>query len=138
MPRLDYFVVAQGISVDQSTNSLSIFNVLEELRSPGFPILIPMLSAISVWIPEAEDDGRDFQCILRVTLPGEESRDIAHNFVIGRTRHRLIQRLQGVPIQRAGEIRMQLLLNGATMHDYVVPAIQDDSVPTSNVSSIPA
>src|SRR5258708_158386 len=129
MARLDYFVVAQNISVDQTTNAVSAFNIVEELRSPGFPVLVPSLAVLSVWHREEGDQEQDFQCTLRVTPPGEIPQDFHTNFRLLPPRHRLIHRLQGLPILRAGDIHFEILLNGAVRLEYIVPAVQDASLP---------
>jgi hypothetical protein len=73
MPQLEYFLIAESISVDQSTNRVSLFNVLEEIQCAplpaGTPAIpgrtgIPQLVAVSSWNLSPEDQGREFQVSL--------------------------------------------------------------------------
>ena len=128
MARLEYCIVAQNVSIDQSTNLVSAFGVLEEVRTAGFPLLIPSLAVLSVWHSEQGDQDRDFQCVLRITAPGENPNEFPFNFRLPVVRHRLVHRLQGVPILREGNIRFEILLNGVSQLERVIPVILDASI----------
>lgn len=112
MAHLEYFLVAEDVSVDQTTNRLSLFNTLEEFQTPGFPLLISKCCAVALWQKEPDDEGRDFQCVLRIILPTGQTHQLETNFRMANPRHRIINRIQGLPILAAGELRFDLLLNG--------------------------
>lgn len=130
MPKLEYFIVCESISVDRDTNRVSLFNVVEDLSAvpQGQPaIVVAQLVAVSAWNREPEDSGQDFQAILRIHPPGDEPRDFAVNFRMRQARHRLYMRVQGVPAQRPGELKFELLLNSrhAATHTITIhPAEQ--------------
>lgn len=124
MPRLEFFVVSEDVSVDQATNLTSVFSILEEVKAPAFPLLIFRCAATSLWCREPGDEGRDFQVVLRITTPGDEPREFPTNFRLDHARHRTVQRLQGLPIQRAGELRFEVLLNGEHKASHVVTVEQ--------------
>jgi hypothetical protein len=119
VPRLEYFLVAEDVSIDQATNRISLFNVLDAIRSP-FPLLIWKCCAVALWQQEPGDEGRDFQSVVRVTAPNGQIHQLETNFRLSRPRHRIINRLQGVPIHAAGELRFELLLNGQHAAFHVV------------------
>ena len=113
MPRLEYFIVSESIAIDSQTNRVSIFNVLEEIQSPGFPTLLPNTAIIAVWIAEAGDDQRDFQVVFSVAAPGEnEPRRFPVNFRIPQARARTVIQLVGYPVPGPGEIAFAVELNG--------------------------
>ena len=122
MARLEFFVVSEGISVDQFTNRLSLFNILEEVASPNFPFVLPSAVAVSLWMMEAGDDERDLQCMLRVTMPNVAKIEFTTNFKTSGRRHRVIQTIQGVPLNEPGVLRFEVLLNGehAASHEVDV------------------
>ena len=68
MPRLEYFLVAESISVDRETNQLSVFNVLDDLEL-SLPTQIPQLVALSSWNIEPHERDQDLQVMLRILLP---------------------------------------------------------------------
>ncbi len=117
MPRLEYFLLADSLSVDQDTNNVSIFHVLEEVTIP-LPGHIPRLVAISSWNIEPEERQRkdEFQATLRIHQPWEEKapkhKDLPTNFTAERRRHRICQYVTGVPVKEAGELEFEILLNG--------------------------
>lgn len=80
MPSLEFFLVAEDASADQTTNRLSLYNVFEAFQTPGFPLLISKCCAVAVWRKQPEDEGRDFQCILRLTLPDGQIHQLETNF----------------------------------------------------------
>jgi hypothetical protein len=124
MPRLLFFIISESVSVDQRTNKLSIFNVLEELQTVQFPALLPQCAATSLWFRQPGDEDEDFQCILRVAAPNDEPHDFASNFRMTRHRHRLVQAFQGLPVTAAGDLRFELLLNGTRVAEHIVTVIQ--------------
>lgn len=120
MAHLEYFLVAEDVVVDQTTNRLSLFNTLEGFKAPGLPLLIPKVCAVSLWRKEPDDEGRDLQSVLRITLPTGQTHQIESNFRMTNARHRIINRIQGLPITVAGELRFELLINGQHAASHVV------------------
>jgi hypothetical protein len=133
MATMEFFVVSEGVSVDKFTNQLSLFNVLEQAAGTDFPFVLPFIAAVSLWIREAGDDNRDFQCMLRVTLPNGRQREFTSNFTFNARRHRVIQRLQGFPIDKPGVLRFEVLLNGEhkASHEIDVIKISDTEQSTT-------
>jgi len=131
MAHMEFFVVSEDLSVDQQTNRLSLFNVLEQIAGSDFPLVLQSAAAISCWVAEAGDEGRDFQCMLRVILPNARQYDFPSNFRFGARRHRVIQRLQGFPIDEPGVLRFEVLLNGEhkASHEVDVSRINASDLP---------
>lgn len=126
MPRLEYFVISESVSVDQQTNTTSIFHILEELRFPRFPTGLQQCVATSLWLPQPGDENQDFQAIIRIRLPTGDHHDFPSNFRLGRTRHRLVVMIRGIPIPGAGDLTFELLLNGQHQAQHVVTVLQSD------------
>ncbi len=116
MPNLEYFLVCESISTDQETNRVSLFNVLEDLQvlAQGHAgILLSQLIAVSCWNHEPDDEGKDFQQIVRIHSPGStEPKDFPVNFQMERPRQRISVRFQGMPKLQPGPLKFELLLNG--------------------------
>ena len=126
MARLEFFVVSESVSIDQQTNRLSLFNVLKQVGSTNFPKVLPFALAISLWIAEAGDDVRDFQCTLRIILPNGDRHELASNFKFRARRHRVIQRVEGIPLSGVGVLRFEVLLNGEHAASHEVDVSQKD------------
>jgi hypothetical protein len=121
MPHLEFFIVAQEISIDQSTNQASVFSILEEIQTANFPIIFQKIAVLSTWRAEAGDRERDWQVILRVIQPNGEHSDFTSNFrFTGSPRHRVVQRFIGLPINMEGDLRFELLLNGEHAAEHIV------------------
>jgi hypothetical protein len=135
MPNLEFFVIAESVSVDQSTNRLSLFNILEELQqveiTPGmeFPrgvLPFPQLVAATSWIVENEEHDRRYRVNLRLHPPGGgESVDLGQlEFLAERRRQRLLQIVVGCPICGPGEMRFEVLLDGVHKANHFVTVSQ--------------
>jgi hypothetical protein len=120
MARLEFFVVAEDISIDQTTNHASVFNILEAVRALGFPANVPKCVALSLWLLEEGDEERDFQTVLEITPPNGETHRVETNFRMARPRHRIINRVQGIPVEGPGELRFAVSLNGVHKATHVV------------------
>jgi hypothetical protein len=113
MPKLEYFVVSESVSVDQTTNRVSLFNVLEDVRSPEFPVTIPQIVATTAWNREPSDGDIDYQTMLRVYPPGEEApKEFPLNFKIEHDRLRHFHFISSLTIQQPGELKFEILING--------------------------
>lgn len=132
MPHLEYFLVAESVSVDQVTNRVSIFNVVEEVTIPNFPCKLPNLVAVAMWEAKEGDADRDFQAGIVFSLPGGEKLDeFGQNFRIPGRRIRTMAYFQGLPVKEPGTIRVDLSLNGdpKASHTIDVIAAKDQADP---------
>ena len=120
MPALEYFLVAESLAVDQSTNRASVFNIIDELAASSFPVVVPQMAAICAWNMSADDEGQDFQAVVRIMSPGEELREQRVNFLGQHRRSRLIFRVFGLPIAREGDLRFEVELNGQYQASHTV------------------
>lgn len=134
MPKLEYFLVCESVSIDRDTNRVSHFHVLEELRpvqaeQPGH--ILAQLAAVCCWYEEPDDAGKDFQALLRLHTPDGSSRDFTLNFRMKSRRQRLVFHLQGIPPVTPGELRFEILLNDRHMAEHIVtvhsPVKSEDS-----------
>jgi hypothetical protein len=131
MPKLEYFLVSESISVDREQNAVSIFNILEEVAIPNAGFRgIPKLVALSSWIFEPEDIGQDFQVTVKVVLPGvagpEIIKEFPINFTAPKARQRIYHRISGLPLKAAGDVVFQLLLNGEHQASHTITVRQDE------------
>lgn len=112
MPTLEYFLVAESVSVDQTTNRISFFNVLEEAHTSKFPIVIPLLTAVAAWNEEEGDRDCDFQTTIIFPLPNGKNQELSQNFRMTRPRHRTIANVVGLSITQPGIVKLEIRLNG--------------------------
>ena len=115
MPRLEYYLVSEDVSVDQSTGRLSIFNVLDDVEFDEFPAVIPKLVIVACWIAEQEeiDEHLDCQAQIQFEMPGgEPGKSFNANFTVDQKRQKILYRIGFVPIQQSGIVRISLSLSG--------------------------
>lgn len=110
MPDLEYFVVAESVSIDRDTNRVSLFNVVEEIVAS--PVPFPVV-AVSGWNLTAEEQrGADLQAGVRITKPGGQVLGPYPVNFAGRTfRHRIVHRF-AVPFDVPSEWLFEILMNG--------------------------
>lgn len=121
MPHLEYFLVCESVSVDQETNQISLFNVLEGAQGRSFPVHIIKLAAVSAWNREPGEEDTDHQVVLRVQVPGEEQvRDMRVNIRLSQPRHRVIHRIENIRINQPGDLIFKILINEETRAHHVI------------------
>jgi hypothetical protein len=125
--RLEYFLIAEDAVIDQRTNNVSIFNVLEQINVSTLPITLPKIAAVTLWEAQEGDAENDFQAKLLVHMPRGQTHEVASNFNMRRDRHRIIQYLGGLAIQESGRIRFEMLLNGIHAADHFLTVTVEDS-----------
>ncbi len=124
MAKLEYFLVAQGASVDQQTNNVTLFNVIDEMRFSKFPSVFPQLVAVSSWNAEPGDADRDFQVGVRVIGAGADPINFQRNMRIPGRRARVLLYFQGIPVKAPGELVFELLLDGQHKASHLIDVTQ--------------
>lgn len=66
MPQLEYFLVSQDYAIDQFTNRVCIFNIVENIEISQFPNTMSV-TAISAWNRVGGEEGQNFQLVLAAT-----------------------------------------------------------------------
>ncbi|MBI2388486.1 MAG: hypothetical protein HYV09_02615 [Deltaproteobacteria bacterium] len=129
MPTVEYFLVAESVSVDQTSNAVSVFNILEELRPARFPASLPLVVIVCALAIDATELGAEIDVTVRVRRTSGQVDELPASFKATGRRHRQISRLQGLPIEQPGELRFDLLVNGRLLASYVV-IVTSDTRPT--------
>ncbi len=138
MARLEYFIVSKSSSVDISTNEVSAFEILEEIHVENFPFIYPGCVAITVLRPEEGDEEKDFQGRLCVTLPSGETNENRVNFRMTSVRHRLIQRIVGLPLTEAGILKFEIKVNDEHFAEHIVDIHHSRPLDTTGSAVAPA
>ncbi|MEO1594519.1 MAG: hypothetical protein AAFS02_04665 [Pseudomonadota bacterium] len=120
MARLEFFVVAESVSIDMQTNRASVFNILENFNPSVFPFTVHSISTMTLWIQEDGDADTDFQMVLKVTTPSGAEVELPTNFKIPERRHRLVNNLVGLTIDGPGDLVFEIRLNGEHFASHTV------------------
>lgn len=99
------------------TNTMSVFEVLEEIHvdDPNPQLILGRCVAVALWMQEEDDaPGQDLQQMLTITQPNGDTREFPTNFSFKSTsaRHRIMNRMEGLPVNGLGQLRFELSLNG--------------------------
>jgi hypothetical protein len=120
--RLRLAFVAENIIRDAATNSVSAFNIVDELSAHGFPLLVPKLSAVVV-LSRENGDAEAHELILQVTLNGQPLNQFSLklNFQ-GVLLTRGIMLFQGFVVPQPGHVAFEFSLNGKPLTKYELEA----------------
>jgi len=121
MPKLEYFLLCESISVDQETNRVSLFNVLDDLHlakppkegdsKPAF--ILNQFVAVAVFNRQPEDGDKDFEACLKYNLPDNTHKEHKLKFKMERNRQRIVMRFVGMPpVAKDGLLSFDLSVNG--------------------------
>jgi hypothetical protein len=130
--KVQFSVCAQSIAIDQLTSRLSIFNVLDQINLPAFPVFIPELTFVALVRREQERDDEQFKCHLTVTQQGRQAAEADSPIgFFNASVARLIFNFSGLAIHTPGEISFNLTLPGEEIHTLTIPVNQVGSVASS-------
>lgn len=135
MPKLEYFLLCESVSVDQDTNRISLFNVLEDFQiaSPDTNGKTPLcflgqFVAVALFNREPDDGEKDFEACLRFNMPDDKHSEHRIAFRMDRNRQRLLLRFVGMPpVDKDGVLRFELLLDGTRCASHTVHLSTDTS-----------
>lgn len=127
MPKLEYFLVAESVSIDSDRNQVSVFNILEEVSIPNSgPKVVPQLVALASWIITPEDEGKDFQVSIELVGPRPDcpfNSKFSLNFTARCKRQRTQMYLALMPIEQVGDTLFYLKLNGKREASHVLTVL---------------
>lgn len=136
MPRLEYFLLAESVSVDKGTGLVSIFNVLNEfvVEDETPPFVLPKLVAISGWLSTPEEISRrtDSHIKLEFKLPGLDDRVPFRGNLKSSSRHQHINfGFREIPLMSTGDLIAYLYVDDKQVATHTVTVrtrVGDDEV----------
>lgn len=107
-----YMLCADGIVIDRRTNNVSLFNVVEEINSVGFPLLINKLYAICLMNREVHDEDMtdahfEFKLDNKVLLKAKTNINFQQKH-----RTRVVLEVSGLILPVPGTLKVSLLREG--------------------------
>jgi hypothetical protein len=117
---LALLVVGDGCSIDRGTNRASVFNLLEEIPTPTFPIAIYAVSVFTLWIREEGEPDTDAQ--LRVFLNEVQLRQTPLPLRFeGTSRCRNVTNILGLVLSGPGTLHFDVLLIDRVVGTWKIP-----------------
>jgi hypothetical protein len=110
--------------VDVRTNVLSLFNVLDEISTVGFPAAIPKLTAIAL-LARTQDEPQEAGTKLVATMNNQNLFEFAWPLEFkGRLKSRAVADLQGVVIPGPGTLRLGLWKDDSEIAFWNIDIVQ--------------
>lgn len=102
------FICANGLSVDQRSNTLSIFNILEEINAPSFPMVVPYMVLVGMLSRGPDEPNTVNDLVLSMDVDGDRFFQGALNAADFQQKlnSRLVIDMQGVVVPKAGMMRV--------------------------------
>jgi hypothetical protein len=114
------FLCAESVVVDAQSHAASLFNLLERLTAPRFPVALQKL-AVFARVERGVDDPASVPCEIHVYLGDEQlaGRQVTLDFG-EHLRTRLILNISSLKIPRPGALRVVALVFGAPVASYEI------------------
>ena len=121
MIRVRILLAADSVVRDASTNRLSVFNIHEQFRPTGFPVLVPRFTVLAV-LDREPGDPETVPCRLKIVLEPDVLFDqpVEVNFS-GENLTRALMEFQGLLVPRPGALRVAFEVAGAATETYPMP-----------------
>lgn len=118
--RVATFVCSESCALDQSSNRVSIFHIMDGINATAFPVTIRGMSLYILWERD-EHDPVVFQYSVRIMLGTEQlARLTAQGDFKGHTRARVIGTIQGFRLPRAGRISVVIEAGGTKLANWEI------------------
>ena len=108
MIRAKLFVCSEGASVDARNNTISAFHILEQVNTPGFPVVLPKICVIALMERETTDPSNT---VLQISVDSGDQQLSSHPFAVNffqSTLGRTLLEFNGFLIPRPGLLRFSL------------------------------
>jgi hypothetical protein len=128
MIEFKYGLVAEGVSQDKDSGSLSVFNILEAIAASGYPLLLQKLSFLSVW-SRLDSDPSEVSGKFTVRFGQSELVSSVVRFNFGdKMRHRALIHLGGLVVPGIGALRFRIDLESGASCEYQVEMMSSTEV----------
>jgi Trm5-related predicted tRNA methylase len=133
-----FSLAAEGAAIDQQTNVVSVFNILETIQADGYPLFVQRLVFLAL-LTRDERDRLQTQLRFSVGIEEEEliAQDIAVTFVPENVASRVLVRFSGLVVPRPGSLYMTLRHGGEVISEYRIPVTQRQVPQTNTQISAP-
>jgi hypothetical protein len=117
-------VCAVGVSVDRFSNRLSIFNVMEGISSPSFPVWLSEISFIVV-LRKENDEAANLRarCQVRIGDNIISDSEVAVDFGPNNDARQIVN-FQGLPLPSPGDLVFRLLLPNDQEAAVTLPVVR--------------
>src|SRR5439155_1886940 len=112
-------LVAQGVTRDADTDTITIYNILEGVAAEGFPLFLGNLSLFCL-LEKTADEPNEYSGTFSISLGRTElaSQGVALNFQ-GHQRNRVIIRIPGAVLPNPGDLIFRLVVPDRFEVEYV-------------------
>lgn len=118
----------EKVVIDGATNSVSVMGVIEEIRSPQFPVMVPKLALLFTLERSASDPEKP-DAKVRFTLGGQVLAEI--KVVVDFQTHlrtRCVLNVEQLVLPNPGTLSAELALAGRPLTKWTVEARQDTTI----------
>ena len=117
-------LLAEGVVRDAETNNISVFNIMEEINSPQYPVVIPKVHIFNM-LERKEGDQERYICKYEITIGDEKILSNELDVVFQDTLlARNIIFIGGFPVIRPDIITVSVSVEDHTLDTYTVFAKQ--------------
>jgi hypothetical protein len=112
---------AEGVVRDAESNTVSVYNIFEEIRSATFPVIIPKLFILLITQRDPAQDPPTPAASIRIQLDSDllDETKMEVNFQ-DKSRNRFILGVGGLVVTRPGTLRFIANVAHARMAEYTV------------------
>jgi hypothetical protein len=119
--KLEYFLAADAVVIDQITNRVSILQIVDSVAVARLPWVLAGFSAVAGLRVAEEAAPPERRAVLRVGGSAiAQPRELLASVVGSGSHHRLVYRLENVPLEREGEIDLALFVDGAQLGQHTL------------------
>lgn len=122
--KLKYILCAELCSVDGVSNKLSVFNLIEHIVAPAYPIALPFISIVFS-VERTPDERPKCEVNIAILLDGRELSETTLEVEFEEAMiARAIGHLQGFFVPAPGSLEFHARMGGETIGVWHVPCIQ--------------
>jgi hypothetical protein len=131
MIRSTLVVCAESVVRDAETNSISVFNILEDISSAAFPVALPKLSVLFI-LERDLSDPEQATCLITLRMGNHPigQATIEGDFE-GKLRTRAILVAQGVVISEPGILTIDVVVNETVVGSWDIRARESETATES-------
>jgi hypothetical protein len=134
--RVVTFVCSDSFSIDQATNRLSLFHIIDRISAPSFPVVIPGMALCAVWERD-QHDPITVEYDMKIMLDAQHLAKMTGQIDFrGHDRARAVGKVQGFRLPNPGRIKILIEVGGVELAKWEMDA-QGPAAPTTRATDTP-
>jgi len=138
MPKLLFSICSESVNIDALTNNVSLFNIVESIKSTKFPATFYRMFVTSLWQRDPGEEGKGFESKVQlVEEGGRVIREWHATFKFEKPHHRHFIMIRDIQFEKPGVYTFEVFIRNEGISTWDEEPVHRIPIILSSVPELP-